>query len=584
MSIYGNIPILSIVKEVFFLSKIGIDLGTTNSLVAYWSDNGPAIIPNVHGLNLTPSVVSVDDNGEILVGQIAKERLITHPSLTASTFKRFMGTEKLYHLGKYTFSPQELSSFIIKSLKTDAEAFLKEEVTEAVISVPAYFSDAQRKATKNAAELAGLKVERLISEPTAAAIAYGFHQEKLETKFLIFDLGGGTFDVSILELFEGVMEVQSIAGDNFLGGEDFTNILVSHFLQSINIDIKNIDVKTQSVVYKQAELCKCALSKNTSATMKFTMNGQNYETNINKDQFENFSRELIFRLRKPIEQALKDADLSPKDLDAVILIGGATRMPLIKATVSKMFGILPFSNINPDEAVALGAAIQVALKDRNEALNEIILTDVCPYTLGTNIVKKIGNNEYECGYFFPIIERNTPIPVSRVERLYTVHDNQKNILVEIYQGERRRVEDNIKLGELTIKVPKAEAGEQSIDVRYTYDINGLLEVEVKTVETGETKQMVIEKSPGSMTKEEIEKSLKALSYIKIHPRDKSENRLLIARGERLYEELLGEKREYVDILLKKFENVLYTQDSKKIEKIANEITEEFDELEGRFDY
>lgn len=566
------------------MSKIGIDLGTTNSLVAYWSDNGPAIIPNVHGLNLTPSVVSVDDNGEILVGQIAKERLITHPTLTASTFKRFMGTEKLYHLGKYTFSPQELSSFIIKSLKTDAEAFLEEEVTEAVISVPAYFSDAQRKATKNAAELAGLKVERLISEPTAAAIAYGFHQEKLETKFLIFDLGGGTFDVSILELFEGVMEVQSIAGDNFLGGEDFTNILVSHFLQSNHIDIKNIDFKARSAIYKQAELCKCALSENTSATMKFTMNGQNYETSINKDQFENFSRELIFRLRKPIEQALKDADLSPKDLDAVILIGGATRMPLIKATVSKMFGVLPFSNINPDEAVALGAAIQVALKDRNEALNEIILTDVCPYTLGTNIVKKVHNDEYECGYFFPIIERNTPIPVSRVERLYTVHDNQKNILVEIYQGERRRVEDNIKLGELTIKVPKAEAGAQSIDVRYTYDINGLLEVEVKTVETGETKQMVIEKSPGSMTKEEIEKSLKALSHIKIHPRDKSENRLLIARGERLYEELLGEKREYVDMLLKKFENVLYTQDSKKIEKIAKEITEEFDELEGRFDY
>ncbi len=566
------------------MSKIGIDLGTTNSLVAYWSDNGPAIIPNVYGSRLTPSVVSVDDNGEILVGQIAKERLITHPTLTASTFKRFMGTEKQYQLGKYTFSPQELSSFIIKALKSDAEAFLKEEVTEAVISVPAYFSDAQRKATKNAAELAGLKVERLISEPTAAALAYGFHQESLETKFLIFDLGGGTFDVSILELFEGVMEVQSIAGDNFLGGEDFTSIFVSHFIKSNNIDINNLDFKARSAIYKQAELCKYALSENNSATMKFTMNGDTLETNINKDQFESFSRELIFRLRKPIEQALRDAELSPKELDAVILIGGATRMPLIKATVSKMFGMLPFSNINPDEAVALGAAVQVALKDRNEALKEMILTDVCPYTLGTNIVKKTSNGQFEGGYFFPIIERNTPIPVSRVERLYTVQDNQKNILVEIYQGERRRVEDNIKLGELTIKVPKAKAGEQSIDVRYTYDINGILEVEVKSVETGETKQIVIEKSPGSMTKEEIEKSLKALSNIKIHPRDKSENRLLIARGERLYEELLGDKREYVGMLLKSFEDVLYTQDVKKIEIAANAINEQFDELEGRFNY
>ena len=208
------------------MKTIGIDLGTTNSLVAYWTDNGPKIIPNVLGSNLTPSVVSVDENGEIYVGQIAKERIITHPHLTASVFKRYMGTEKVFNLGNHSFTPEELSSFVIRALKSDAEAFFAEEVTEAVISVPAYFNDAQRKATKRAAELAGLKVERLISEPTAAAISYGLHQEKSETKFLVFDLGGGTFDVSVLELFEGVMEVKSIAGDNFLGGEDFTNVLV----------------------------------------------------------------------------------------------------------------------------------------------------------------------------------------------------------------------------------------------------------------------------------------------------------------------------------------------------------------------
>jgi molecular chaperone HscC len=249
------------------MPTVGIDLGTTNSLIAYWSDNGPVIIPNILGSKLTPSVVSIDESNEILVGEIAKERLITHPELTAAAFKRYMGTEKTYHLGKYSFSPEELSSFVLKSLKADAEAFFGQEVEEAVISVPAYFNDAQRKATKRAAELAGLKVERLISEPTAAAIAYGLHQEKSETKFIVFDLGGGTFDVSILELFEGVMEVRSIAGDNFLGGEDFTNLLVSYFVDCEKINIQSLDLKEKSALYKQAEMCKRSLGEATFGKM-----------------------------------------------------------------------------------------------------------------------------------------------------------------------------------------------------------------------------------------------------------------------------------------------------------------------------
>jgi len=255
------------------MSAIGIDLGTTNSLVAYWTENGPALIPNIFGSNLTPSVVSIDENNEILVGEVAKERLISYPHLTASAFKRYMGTDKQFKLGKYSFSPEELASFVIKSLKADAEAFFGEEVNEAVISVPAYFNDIQRKATKRAAELAGLKVDRLISEPTAAAISYGFHQEELETKFVVFDLGGGTFDVSILEMFEGVMEVRSIAGDNFLGGEDFTNLLVSNFVDSEKIDIQALDFKARAALYKQAEMCKRELCENNSGKMIFSLEG-----------------------------------------------------------------------------------------------------------------------------------------------------------------------------------------------------------------------------------------------------------------------------------------------------------------------
>lgn len=566
------------------MSMIGIDLGTTNSLVAYWDKDQAVIIPNVLGEHLTPSIVSVDENGSILVGRIAQERLITHPHLTASTFKRFMGTEKKYTLGQHTFTPEELSSFVLKSLKADAEAHLGVEITEAVISVPAYFNDSQRKATKRAAEIAGLKVERLISEPTAAAIAYGLHQEKPETKFLVFDLGGGTFDVSVLELFEGIMDVKSIAGDNFLGGEDFTEILIAHFLEKHKLELASLDTKTQSALYKQAETCKLALGQETSATMSLTIQDQSYELRLDRTEYEKLAHPLLLRLRKPIERALRDASLSPSDLDAVILIGGATRLPLIKHVIGRMFGRMPYTNINPDETVALGAAIQTALKQRNQDLEEIILTDVCPYTLGTSVVQELGNGQLSSGHFFPIIERNTPIPVSRVERLYTVYDNQKRLTVAVYQGESRLVEHNIKLGELQIKIPPAPAGEQSIDVRYTYDINGILEVEVVSVSTGEKKRVVIEQNEGSMTKEQIEARLRELEDIKIHPRDRTENRLLIAKGERLYEEALGDRREAIAIAIQQFEKALLTQNDKEIKKATELFKERLEQMERWMDF
>ncbi|OPX43362.1 chaperone protein HscC [Ruminiclostridium hungatei] len=563
------------------MPAIGIDLGTTNSLAAYWSEKGAEIIPNRLGSNLTPSIVSVDDNGEVYIGQIAKERLITHPNLTASVFKRFMGTEKLYQLGRFSFSPEELSSFIIKKLKDDAEYFLGQTVKEAIISVPAYFNDSQRKATKKAAELAGLKVERLISEPTAAAMAYGLYKENDYTKFLVFDLGGGTFDVSILELFEGVMEVKSIAGDNFLGGEDFTELLISNFLNKNKLKSEELDAKTKSIIYKQAESCKYGLTDNSLSKMMLTIDGQIVEESITREEFEKIAAGLLLKLRHPIERALRDAELSPQELDAVILIGGATRMPIIRSAVTKMFGKLPYSNINPDEAVALGAAIQAALKERNEALKEIILTDVCSYSLGVNVVKQIFSDKYEEGYFHPIIERNSPIPVSRVERFFTVHDNQKEIRVEVYQGESRKVSENIRLGELLVKVPPV-VGEQSVDVRFTYDINGILEVEVTTVKTGEKRSMIIEKNPGELSKGEISERLKLLSELKIHPREKEENRLLLARGERIYEESVGEMRDVISQHLDIFERELASQEDKRIKIAAKKLKQFLDELESRF--
>lgn len=561
------------------MSIIGIDLGTTNSLVAVWKDGQGRIIPNVLNKNLTPSVISVDENNEILVGDVAKERLITHPECTAANFKRFMGTTKKFDLGSYSFTPEELSSFILKRLKEDAESYLGETVKEAVISVPAYFNDAQRKATKRAGELAGLKVERLISEPTAAAVAYGLHQEQDETQFLVFDLGGGTFDISILELFEGVMEVKSIAGDNFLGGEDFNKILVENFMELNNLDLNELDKKEVSAIYKQAELCKRILSDKEKAVMTLRVGEKTYEIELDRSKFERLAADLILRLRHPVERALRDADIHPSEIEAVILIGGSTRMPLVRNVVSKMFNKLPYSNINPDEAVALGACIQAALKEKNSELNELILTDVCPYTLGVDVVKHIDAKKYEPGYFLPIIERNSPVPISKVENLVTVSDNQTVILIEVYQGESRRVENNIFLGKLEIKVPKDRAGRQAVELRYTYDINGLLEVEATTLSTGKKETLIIENSPGSMTEEEIKRRMLELKDIKIHPRDRTENRLVLARGERLYEEALGEKREYIENLLIEFERILSTQNPRLIEKNIKILNERLDELE-----
>ena len=338
------------------MSIIGIDLGTTNSLVAVWEGGQAKIIPNVLKKNLTPSVISVDENNEILVGDVAKERLITHPECTVANFKRFMGAAKNFNLGDYTFTPEELYSFILKRLKEDAESYLGETVMEAVISVPAYFNDDQRKATKRAGELAGLKVERLISEPTAAAVAYGLHQEQDETQFLVFDLGGGTFDISILELFEGVMEVKSIAGDNFLGGEDFNKLILEYFIETNKLDLKELDRNEVAAIFKQAELCKKSLSDKEKATMTLRIDEKTFETELDRSKFERLVADLIIRLRHPVERALRDAEKHPSEIEAVILIGGSTRMPLVRNVVSKMFNKLPFSNINPDETVALGAS------------------------------------------------------------------------------------------------------------------------------------------------------------------------------------------------------------------------------------
>ena len=566
------------------MAIVGIDLGTTNSLVACFKDNVPVVIKNVYGETLTPSIVSVDENGEVFVGKIAKERQITHPESTASLFKRHMGTKKEYKLGDKKFLPEELSSLIIRNLKADAEEFLGEEVTEAVISVPAYFNDTQRKATKRAGELAGLKVERIINEPTAAAIAYGLHEKNANTKFLVFDLGGGTFDISVLELYKNIMEVRAVAGDNYLGGEDFTKVLMEIFARRNDLDLNDLDSKTYNLLRKQAEVSKRNFSKEKIAELSIKIDDKEIKETISSSEFEKDCELLLAKLRKPIERALSDAAIKLKEIDTIVLVGGGTKLPLIRSFVGKLFGRLPATNINPDEVVAMGAAVQAAMKKRDKAIKEIVLTDVCPYTLGTNTSIQKPGGYYESGHFFPIIERNTVIPVSRVERLYTVKDNQKKISVEILQGESRLAKENILLGEITVSVPPSRGGEQAIDVRYTYDINGILEVEVTVVSTGVKKTMVIEKNPGHMSKEEVQERLEELKEIKIHPREKEENKHLIARGERLYEESIGLARTYIAQGISDFEDALDKQDEREISRAYEELKKLLNEIEGEHEF
>lgn len=559
--------------------KIGIDLGTTNSLVSCYGEDGPRIIPNRLGENLTPSVVSIDEEGTVYVGKTAKERGLIHPELTASLFKRSMGTDKEFCLGSRRFRAEELSSLVLRALKEDAEVFLDCEVTEAIVSVPAYFNDIQRKATKKAGELAGLHVERIINEPTAAAIAYGLHDRAEHTRFLIFDLGGGTFDVSILEKYGTIMEVRAIAGDNLIGGEDFTKVLYGMMLRRNGIKEEDLSQKERLRLMRQAEQCKLGFSESDESAMKFVVGETAYETGFSLKEYEENCQLLLAKIRKPIERSLKDANVRLADIDEIVLVGGATRLPVVRSFAARIFGRIPSADIDPDETVAIGAAIQCAMKERKEEVREIVLTEVCPFTLGTSVAMQRMGDMMEDGHFMPIIDRNTVIPVSRTETFYTASDQQRKITVEILQGESRLAKNNLLLGEITVPVPPRPMGEESIDVTYTYDINSILEVQVKVNSTGISKKVIIQKEDSQLTEEEAQQRMEALNYLKIHPRDQEANKLLLARGERLYEEATGDVRQEIDFLLSDFEAVLDKQDEARIQQGAEKLKEALDEVE-----
>jgi molecular chaperone HscC len=570
---------------------VGIDLGTTHSLVGVFRNGKSELIPNALGDLLTPSAVSVDEHGHTLVGLAARERASSHPRHTALAFKRWMGIDKRIVLGEGAherrFRAEELSALVLKALKADAEAFLGEPVTEAVITVPAYFNEAQRRATRTAGELAGFKVERLLNEPTAAGLAYGLQERPDHASFLVFDLGGGTFDVSVLEYFEGVVEVRASAGDTRLGGEDFTQAVAELFAKGC-AELAAAERETwwaERQWWRMAEQGKRTLGEQTEAELSMVWRGKTLSATVSRADFDSATAELLQRLRRPIERALADAQIDPQALAEVVLVGGATRMPAIRQLATRLFHRLPLRTVDPDLAIAHGAAVQAGLKARDAALNEVVLTDVMPYTLGIVTVEDIGGRMVG-DRFSPIIERNTPVPVSRVRHYGTVANGQRQIRIDVRQGESPIASDNLHLGALEIDVPAAPAGQVGVRVRFSYDANGLLEVDAQADNAsgavGEARNLELRTHGTQMSEAELKAARGRLAALKHHPRDEQENRWLIERAKRLYEDRLGDERRAIQAWLAAFELVLDTQDPRQIRQARTTLREQLDGIDRGF--
>ena len=550
---------------------LGIDLGTTNSAVAILDGDAPRLIPNALGEFLTPSVVGIDLDGQVVVGRTAQELMVTHPERCASQFKRKMGTDALFKLAGTSYSPETLSSLVLRSLMQDAEAHLGRPIDRAVVTVPAYFNDLQRKSTIRAGQIARLKIERIINEPTAAALAYGLRDPLTERLLLVFDLGGGTFDVSIVDVMESAIEIRASAGEGFLGGEDFTQCVASRVLQRQGLSFERVEMESPlriSRLLQQAEVAKRRLAREAAVSIRLPDRDGRVDASvpvetITQEDFRAWTESLLSRIELPMRRALGDARLNRTDITDVILVGGATRMPAVVKRVTEMFGKPPLCSINPDEVVALGAAVQAGLIGRQAVLDDLVVTDVAPFSLGVETVKTFGTEHRE-GYFYPIIERNTTIPVSRCRTVATIYPNQTEINIHVYQGESRRVADDLLIGQFTVPgIPRGPAG-QEVEIRFTYDLNGILEVEATVVATRAKHTHIVTRHASEMSPADIARAVKAMAALKTHPREESANRLTLRRAERLYGEVSSDERAILSQFLDGFEAALELGDKEAI--------------------
>ncbi len=504
------------------MSKIiGIDLGTTNSCVAVMEGGKPVVIANTEGARTTPSVVAFTKTGERLVGEPAKRQAVTNAEKTISSIKREMGTDHKRSIDSKNYSPQEISAMILQKLKADAENYLGEKVTDAVITVPAYFNDAQRQATKDAGKIAGLDVKRIINEPTAAALAYGLDNEK-EQKIMVYDLGGGTFDVSIIEIGEGVIEVLSTSGDNRLGGDDFdqkiTDYMLAEFKKTEGIDLSNDKMALQRLK-EAAEKAKKELSSATTTNINLpfitaTAEGpKHFDMNLTRAKFDELTHDLVERTAVPVQNALKDAGLTASELGQVLLVGGSTRVPAVQDKVKQLTGKDPSKSLNPDECVALGASIQGGKLAGDAGAGEILLLDVTPLSLSIETMGGVATR---------LIERNTTIPTKKSQIFSTAADNQTAVDINVVQGERQFVRDNKSLGQFRLDgIPPARRGVPQIEVTFDIDANGIVNVSAKDLGTGKEQHITIT-AGSNMSDADIEKAVKEAAEFEAQDKKRKE--------------------------------------------------------------
>ena len=535
------------------MAIIGIDLGTTNSLACVWKNGKVQMIPNSFGECLTPSIVSIGENGEVFVGKTAKEMLITRPENTFFEFKRHMGTKKQYQAMGKTFRPEELSSFVLRKLKEDAEKFLGEEVTEAVISVPAYFNDDRRAATKNAGLLAGLRVERLVNEPSAVALKHHVNHDEMET-FIVFDFGGGTLDVSLVDAFDNMVEIQAVSGDNYLGGSDFNEVIAKDFCKKNNIDWDLADEEERNRFLKEAEQLKIMLSSQNTAKRTFLMDEKEYTMELSNQELIHIAVDIFKRMVKPIKKVMNDTDSTWDDIDKIVLVGGSSKMPVVAQYIRSVCDTEVVVDDSPDESIAIGVGMAAAIKERTGDIKDMILADICPFSLGIEIIG---------GVFSPIIERNETLPCSRSKIYSTVRDNQEEIEFKFYQGENMIAGENLLLGSLTLSnLPKAPKGTIGVKVTFMYDINGILDIKVDGANQSLHK-LILNKNI-SMSESELKLYMQRLQEMTVQPAEQEQNRYIIEEARRIYQECNPKYRNVIVERLHIFENVMATGTAREI--------------------